>query len=120
MSRPPRDLVDRRDERLRFRVTIVERLLIEECAKRAGMSVSEFLRDAALKPPRTHAKKTGSTCICGKSGADRQLLNELIRHGNNLNQMTRAANRGRMPPPEAVTRLCGLIEAILRDEFNKQ
>ena len=86
MARPTKAEHERRDARLSpVRVTLAEKLHVEEQAHNAGLSVADFLRTLALyeevKPP--------------KSKIDAGFLMELNRIGVNLNQLAHAANTGR-------------------------
>lgn len=54
--------------------------LLEEKARQAGMTVSGLLRHAALGLPVTPRRR---------QLADQELINQLSRLGNNLNQQTR-------------------------------
>ena len=86
MARPTKAEHEKRAENLPpVRVTLAEKLHVEEQAHNAGLSITDYLRTLALyeevKPP--------------KSKIDADLLMELNRIGVNLNQLTHAANVGR-------------------------
>ncbi len=68
--------------RLGLALTEAEREQIRANAKLAGLTVSEYLRQAALGA-EIHARPQGITL---------DALYELRRIGNNLNQLTRASN----------------------------
>lgn len=71
-----------RDKFIKIRVSKSEKSLFEYKAKKAEMSVSDFIRDSAIK-----------TEILVYHGMP-LLISELQKIGNNLNQLTIAANQG--------------------------
>lgn len=82
-----------RTETLYARVTPEEKAAVIDRADKAGMAVAAFMRAAALgnagpraqrRPPVDHV-------------ALRQLLGELGRVGNNINQIARTVNAGEAP-----------------------
>lgn len=73
-----------KDEFIRFRVAGWEKFHISKSAEKAHMSISEFVRSAAMGREVTVIE-----------GAD-ELLTELRRQGNNLNQLTVMARQGRI------------------------
>lgn len=86
MARPHLRPEDRRDERLPTpRVTAAERVEVEEKAAAAGISLTEFGRQANLNARIT--PRRGSI--------DEALLVELNRIGVNLNQIAMKVNAGR-------------------------
>ena len=73
-----------KDEFIRFRVAGWENHYITKKAEKAHMSVSEFVRSSAMGREVTVIE-----------GVD-ELLTELRRQGNNLNQLTIMARQGRI------------------------
>lgn len=73
-----------KDEFIRFRVAGWEKFHITKSAEKAHMSVSEFVRTSAMGKDVTVIE-----------GMD-ELLTELRRQGNNLNQLTIMARQGRI------------------------
>ena len=73
-----------KDEFIRFRVAGWEKFHISKSAEKAHMSVSEFVRSSAMGREVTVIE-----------GID-ELLTELRRQGNNLNQLTIMARQGRI------------------------
>ena len=73
-----------KDEFIRFRVAGWEKFHISKSAEKAHMSVSEFVRSSAMGREVTVIE-----------GVD-ELLTELRRQGNNLNQLTIMARQGRI------------------------
>src|SRR5690606_31024452 len=71
----------RRDKQMTFWVTAAERDRIRENAERAGMSPSAFVRALAL----------GKAVSAKPQGDARELIRQLNRIGNNLNQLLRHA-----------------------------
>ena len=93
---------------MRVRLTVEERVSVMGKADKAGLSVSEYLRRAAL----------GQTikAPAQQSGLDFETRNELRRVGVNLNQMAKVMNSGGQVPPasldEAMTKLDDLFKRI--------
>ena len=73
-----------KDEFIRFRVAGWEKFHISKSAEKAHMSVSEFVRSSAMGREVTVIEGAG------------ELLTELRRQGNNLNQLTVMARQGRI------------------------
>jgi hypothetical protein len=100
-----------RTKTLEARVNAIEHEMIKQKAQDAGLSVAEFTRRSALlKPlPRRLSKITLAT------------YRELVRIGNNINQLTRATNTaikmGLRPPadPEQLKQLQQLLQQIGRE-----
>lgn len=100
-----------RNKTLEARVNAIEHEMIKQKAQDAGLSVAEFTRRSALlKPlPRRLSKITLAT------------YKELVRIGNNINQLTRATNAaikmGVRPPasPEQLEQLRNLLQQIGRE-----
>ena len=74
-----------RDHWLRTRVTMDELHRVEQLARDAGKAPSEFFRDAVL---------TGAIQIKRYRAPDPNIMNQLQRIGNNLNQIARICNTG--------------------------
>ena len=115
MSRKSLPICRRRTELVCFRVTLEERLAIVGNADKAGLGLSAYLRMTALDQSVSMIRADPQVF-----GLDRDTLLALNRLGVNLNQMTRAANRGRLPPPDAVTSLCEKIEAIIAGSLSSR
>lgn len=88
-GRPRKQALEQRSVQNKQRYTRAELDYIQTMAHQAGLSVSDYIRRAALKivikPPR--------------GSVPRQAMAELNRIGVNLNQIARALNRGRECPP---------------------
>lgn len=87
-----------------IRVSPEERLQLYEAAKRFSVSLSEFVRRAALKlrmpePPVTEV--------------NRETYRELCRIGNNVNQLMRAINEGRVSQVDP--NLLGELRALIKE-----
>jgi hypothetical protein len=82
--------------------------ILEAKAKNAGISVSELIRTAVLgsdySPPLDPVLAQELLAV----------RRELAAHGNNLNQMARQINSGRLPSAEGNTMLDRLGRALLR------
>jgi hypothetical protein len=88
-GRPRKQALEQRSVQNKQRYTRAELDYIQTMAHQAGLSVSDYIRRAALKivikPPR--------------GSVPREAMAELNRIGVNLNQIARALNRGRECPP---------------------
>lgn len=86
-GRPRMAQDERRDARLPApRVTAAELAHVEEQARAAGLDVSEYVRRRAL----------GGRVAARRAATDARALDELNRIGVNLNQLTHAANMGKV------------------------
>lgn len=83
----------------RFRATADEVKKIEEKAQQAGLNFSEYCRQAALDKPLTEVMPAA-------------LRLEVLKVGNNLNQLARIANAGKLPGA-GITELNELVERLL-------
>lgn len=83
-GRPIKHPDEKRCLQVNVRLTIAEYDDIAAEAAKANLSVSDFLRRAALN----------QRVVVPKTLADAALIKELNAIGNNLNQISRAANRG--------------------------
>lgn len=96
-------------ERIELRVSAEEKAHWQAIAASRGVSLSELIR-ATLSGQRLRKRRSDPR-------VDPDLVRELARIGNNLNQLARAANR--RSPVETVSLLVKLIEidrelAVLR------
>lgn len=85
MARPKKKLDEIKLLQINLRVTLNEQVQLEEIAKTYGLNVVEFVRRRALQ--KQLPKFT-------MSGLQRDLLIELSRIGNNINQMSKRVNQG--------------------------
>jgi hypothetical protein len=85
MARPKKKLEEIKLFQINLRVTLNEQVQLEEIAKTYGINVVEFVRRRALQ--KQLPKFT-------MSGLKRDLLIELSRIGNIINQMSKRANQG--------------------------
>ena len=85
MARPKKKLDEIKLFQINLRVTLNEQVQLEEIAKTYGLNVVEFIRRRALQ--KQLPKFT-------MSGLQRDLLIELSRIGNNINQMSKRVNQG--------------------------
>ena len=106
MGRPKKKLAERRGTALSFRVTAAERLKIEEAARRAGLSASDYARARLL---------TGKLIIRENRRLDYAAFDQLRRIGVNLNQLTRLANRTGFIAPKIETVLREIERLIARE-----
>src|SRR5271169_2622027 len=82
-GRPRKDTSKLRDQWLRARVTADELHRVEQLARDAGKTPSDFVRDASL---------LGRIQIKRYLAPDPNVINELQRIGNNLTQIARVCN----------------------------
>ena len=101
-GRPRKDTRQLRDHWLKTRVTMDELHRVEQLARDAGMTPSEFFRDAVLK---------GQIVIKRFRAPDPALINQLQRIGNNLNQIARICNT------TGNDRRANFIETHIEDEL---
>ena len=103
-GRPTKSL--KRELRITARFSKLEHYILQQKAGKAGINVSEFLRQAAIT-----AKVTARL-----TEEDRHIIRQLIGMANNLNQMAKVANR------EGLGSIRLLLEACLQlihDLLNK-
>lgn len=110
-GRPKKATPERLGEGVRFRLTASERAAIEGRAAEAGLSLSDYCRQAAL---------TGRVTVRGNSGVPMGVIGQLRRLGNNLNQVLKEARQNNFPAhlgdeAEAALRE---ISAYLRGAFH--
>jgi len=89
-----------KEEHINMRIAAIDKRTIEAKAKRAGLSVADYMRRAAL----------------GKTIVERvppELRKELGAVGNNLNQLTRIAHAGKLPGV-GIEALNELVERLLK------
>ena len=84
MARPKKSFKNLKLLQINIRVTLEEQILLEEFSKLYGVNVVEFIRIKALKK---QLPKNTMPVI------NRELLIELSRVGNNINQLTKKANQ---------------------------
>ena len=82
-GRPRKDTRALRDHWLKTRVTMDELHRVEQLARDAGKTPSEFFRDAVLN---------GHILIRRFRAPDPAIINQLQRIGNNLNQIAKICN----------------------------
>lgn len=92
-----------KEERIELRVSTTDKRAIAAKAKHAGLSVADYMRRAAL----------------GKTIVERvppELRKQLGSAGNNLNQLARLANSGKLPGAgiEALNELVNRLLQTLR------
>ena len=78
----------RRTDTITIRVTPDERAVIDDLSMRKGLSVGAFMRAAALGDPGKRARRR----VPLDAKLLRNLLGEVGRTGNNLNQIARRVN----------------------------
>ena len=96
-GRPRKDDPSLRSEWLRARVTADELHRVEQLARDAGKTPSEFVRDAALTAQILIKRIAQSNRYLARS---LRLSQELSRIGNNLNQIAQICQHHRRPSPQ--------------------
>lgn len=104
MARPKKAPAELRDDQLKLRLTAAEHAQIETTARALGLTAAEFTRRRALgyRLPPTQPEQQAIASLAAA----------LIPIGNNLNQLTRAANAGRLLP-HSVQELADRITSML-------
>ena len=85
MARPKKTIEQIKIFQINFRVNLNEQMQLESFAKNYGLNVVEYVRRRALQ------KQLPKFVM---SGLERDLLIELSRIGNNINQMSKRVNQG--------------------------
>lgn len=85
MARPRKKLDEIKLFQINLRVTLNEQVQLEEIAKANGLNLVEYIRRRALQKQLPKFKM---------SGLQRDLLIEISRIGNNINQMSKRVNQG--------------------------
>lgn len=100
MARPKKNDIDRLSKSLPpVRCSKEDFLSIQKRAKKASISLSEFMRESAL----------GNKIVIKESSTNFDLVQELKRSGNNLNQLAKLFHSNNQEPFE-------LREALQRHE----
>ena len=103
-GRPTKKL--KRELRITARFSKLEHYILQQKAGKAGINVSEFLRQAAIA-----AKITGRL-----TEEERHIIRQLIGMANNLNQMAKVANREGMVSIRLLLQSC---LQLIHDLLNK-
>jgi hypothetical protein len=106
MARPRQAEV--RDQRVNFRLTLEEAVRLRERASRAGQSLSNYARDAALGAVVRRSNAAHPFAMEPASFHQIRLL------GVNLNQIARRLNAQDLPAPPELAPLLADIQAALR------
>ena len=85
MARPKKTIEQIKIFQINFRVTLNEQIRLESFAKNYGLNVVEYVRRRSLQ------KQLPKFVM---SRLERDLLIELSRIGNNINQMSKKVNQG--------------------------
>jgi hypothetical protein len=109
MARPRQGEV--RDRHVAFRLTLEEAITLRARAARAGQSLSDYARHAALAY-RHHSRDPREAIH--PFAMDAATFHEIRRLGVNLNQIARRLNAQDIPPPPELAPLLAEIHAALR------
>jgi len=85
---------ERRTECLRVQLTASERETLERGAERAGTTLSQYTRELCLRRIAAAEVVAGTR----RNPDARDLINQLVVVGNNLNQLARVSNTHRAAP----------------------
>jgi hypothetical protein len=107
MARPRQAEV--RDQRVNVRLTLDELVHLNERAFRAGQSVSDYLRAAALAS-NGHRRAARPPLFAMEPAS----FHQIRRLGVNLNQIARRLNAQDLPAPPELAPLLADIQAALR------
>lgn len=107
MARPRKPTNELRTGTLAFRLTARERLEIEQAARSAGLSASEYARRQVL---------AGRVIVQTTHSLDRDTFDQLRRIGVNLNQIARIANQTDRIPA-SLPHVCATLEELLMREL---
>lgn len=101
---------------IRFRLTVSERERLLARAESAGVPLTDFARALLLDETRQPSKGL-DVLRTPKTPPSHAYMVELIRLGNNLNQIARAVNQGSDTPKDwdALQNLISAIDAKLRE-----
>jgi len=105
MARPRQGEV--RDQRVSFRLTLQEMLAVRERAARAGQSLSDYARAAALGAA---ARPNGRLPFAMEPAS----FHQIRRLGVNLNQIARRLNAQDLPAPQELSPLLADIQSALK------
>jgi hypothetical protein len=94
---------EKRSEQVKTRFTIAEIDHLRSEANKAGMTLADYVRRCSLQM-RVIEKAGGPTP---------QVISELVRIGNNLNQIARALNAYKQPVPLYLTEALAKFDEIL-------
>jgi hypothetical protein len=109
MARPRQGEV--RDQHVAFRLTLEEALALRERAARAGQSISDYARHAAL----AYRRHSGSPRdVVHPFAMEPATFHEIRRLGVNLNQIAKRLNAQDIPPPPELSPLLAEIHAALK------
>jgi hypothetical protein len=99
-----------RNHHVAFRLTLEEAVALRECAAKAGRSLSDYARDAALSRRLSGQGREGR----GPFAMEPASFHEIRRVGVNLNQVARRLNAQDMPAPPELVPLLAEIRAVLK------
>ena len=106
MPRPRKEPDDRRSETLAIRLTVAERIRVEQAAFAAGLSASEYARSLVL---------AGRVVLRQNRALNHAAFEELRRIGVNLNQLTRLAHQRQQLPAELTEVFATLDRLLVRE-----
>ena len=107
MARPRQGEV--RDQRVNFRLTLEEALRLRERAARAGQSLSNYARAAALGAAGSSRRDYSRPYAMEPAS-----FHQIRLLGVNLNQIAKRLNAQDLPPPPQLAPLLADIQAALR------
>jgi len=103
MARPQKAPHEKATEQVNIRLSPADLARVQARAARAGMTVSDFVRNAALNKPVT---------VTETSAPDAMIRHELRRIGSNLNQVAHVMNAGGVSSPDRIEALIAKLDAL--------
>jgi|GEM_PF-857845 len=103
MARPQKAPHEKATEQVNIRLSPADLARVRVKAARAGMTVSDFVRAAALNK---------SVTVTETNGPDFLTRNELRRIGSNLNQMAHVMNAGGVSSPDRIEALVAKLDTL--------
>lgn len=103
MARPQKAPHEKATEQVNIRLSPVDLARLRVKAARAGMTVSDFVRAAALNK---------SVTVTETSAPDFLTRNELRRIGSNLNQVAHVMNAGGISSPDRIEALVAKLDTL--------
>lgn len=103
MARPKKEQAQKRPHRISVRLSDDELLHLRERANQAGSSTSNYLRKVALSGKVVVRQKTDNGAV----------VRQLLRIGNNLNQLTRMAHIHGNPHREKLQQVLSDVQTVV-------
>ena len=99
-----------KDHWISFRVTAEEHYQLLDKAQRSGMAPGEYARSRSMRGIIRVKRGPEAAAVFGDG--TREVYHELRRQGVLLNQIAHHCNTHKIPPPDEVRALAGVITAL--------